>query len=83
VAGLQVGRLKASRDRLLAQIDEQGGEVDRLAAENASLVQVRLRLSMCGITLGIFVRMFFSILVGMFVFAPKMAPFSGIFVVAT
>ncbi|GLC43419.1 hypothetical protein PLESTM_001471400 [Pleodorina starrii] len=33
----QVGRLKASRDKLLLEIDKQWGEIERLSSENGSL----------------------------------------------
>ena len=35
----QVAKLKGARDRLLAQLDSQSAELDRLAAENAALTQ--------------------------------------------
>eukprot|EP00884_Botryococcus_braunii_P008537 jgi/Botrbrau1/17685/Bobra.0166s0109.1 len=35
----QVGQLRASRDRLLLQVDAQSGELERFSHENSSLVQ--------------------------------------------
>ena len=36
----QVGRLKASRDKLLTQLDSQAAEAERLVTENTALTQV-------------------------------------------
>lgn len=40
-AGPQVAGLRAARDKLLLELDEQAAEAQRLALENGALQQVR------------------------------------------